>query len=157
VVDRKPIADRFWPRVRKGTPDECWTWVGSTTSAGYGSLGTGGRHGPNVYAHRYSWEAHNGPLPPGVEVCHRCDNPACVNPGHLFLGTHADNMRDAWEKRRLSEGERHVSSKLTQAGVALIRSLYAAGGVTQYTLAELFRVSRGCIEHVVHRSTWARE
>jgi len=98
-----PIA-RFWPKVQK-TPT-CWLWVAGKTHFGYGRFTAGGV-GSQIDAHRFSWELHHGPIPAGMHVCHHCDTPACVNPGHLFLGTHSDNMRDASQKGRLKSGRTH--------------------------------------------------
>lgn len=89
--------DGFLPRVEPEPMSGCWLWTGSIGSHGYGDLRTGGVH---YLAHRLSWELHHGHIPPGLSVLHRCDNQRCVNPGHLFIGTHADNMRDMWSKGR---------------------------------------------------------
>jgi hypothetical protein len=91
---------RFWRFVRKG--DGCWEWTGGRTAAGWhGRFAVKAtRPAVIVMAHRFSWELHYGPIPDGMEVCHHCDNPPCGRPDHLFLGTHADNMRDAGNKGR---------------------------------------------------------
>ena len=99
-----PIEQRFWPRVDKS--GECWVWTGAI-SHGYGVVGTGGHSGV-VRVHRLSWELAIGPIPKGLHVLHRCDNPPCVNPAHLFLGTQADNMRDMREKGRARK--RHINA-----------------------------------------------
>lgn len=93
------IADRFWPKVDRGSTDECWPWRGSLSSRGYGQFYMEGRTRP---AHRVAWELHHGQLfPEGMDGCHTCDNPPCVNPLHIFPGTASDNARDAVAKGRL--------------------------------------------------------
>lgn len=87
----------FWERVSLGDKDECWLWLGATTEAGYGTLTI--NHKP-LGAHRMSWILMNGEIPKGMNVCHKCDIPPCVNPNHLFLGTHQENMDDKVKKGR---------------------------------------------------------
>lgn len=93
---RAAQAPRFWLRVDRS--GDCWRWTGTHKATGYGRLSWGGRRA--APAHRVAWELTHGVIPDGVHVLHRCDNPTCVNPAHLFLGTHADNMSDRREKGR---------------------------------------------------------
>ena len=110
-MPRKP-PQPFWDRCIPEPNTGCWLWMDCAHEFGYGLLKIGGRKGPVVRAHRYAWELHNGPIPRGLFVCHRCDNPPCCNPAHLFLGTNADNVRDMRRKGRGFDipprpGERH--------------------------------------------------
>lgn len=96
-MTRASLQDRLWAKV--DTAGECWTWTG-TTSQGYGKIQAGRRGEGWLWVHRVSWELQNGPVPDGLQVLHRCDNPPCVRPSHLFLGTQVDNIRDMWAKGR---------------------------------------------------------
>jgi hypothetical protein len=93
------LAARFWDKVKKGGPDECWPFQGKRHRQGYGLLNRSGRQ---TTAHRVAWELSFGPIPSGLQGLHHCDNPPCCNPGHLFLGTPADNMEDARRKGKFN-------------------------------------------------------
>lgn len=130
---------------------ECWGFLGFRNLSGYGQMTEGGRV---VGAHRVAWELANGPIPPGLEVCHSCDNPPCCNPDHLFLGTHAENMTDAGRKgrawRRGDQNEANANHRLSDIQVAAIRQRYAAGGVSQRSLAREFGVTQAQVWNIVH-------
>lgn len=116
---------RFWPKVDKS--GDCWMWTAAKIPTGYGRLRRSKKDDGWAYAHRVSWEIHNGPIPSGLCVLHKCDNPPCVNPEHLWLGTMADNMRDRDRKGRQARGRRMAEStgkrKLTEQQAIEILSL----------------------------------
>lgn len=126
-----PVQDRFWPKVDKRGPDECWPWLASVTSNGYGKILVNGRLEP---APRVSFVLAHGEIPAGLWVLHRCDNPPCVNPAHLFVGTRSDNVRDMYAKGRDRSpmplglhGEKHPMAKHSDATVLAIREATLAG------------------------------
>lgn len=142
---------------------------------GYGTFRVGGRDGYTEKAYRFSWMAFIGPIPDGLCVCHACDNPSCVNPSHLFLGTHKDNMQDAWRKGRIKghgrgggfgdrngththperypRGETHNFARLTEAEVRAILAEHAAGR-TVYRIAKDRSLSWWCVGRIVRKIGW---
>ena len=148
----------FWKQVDKNGPTpavapeigRCWVWQGAKDRDGYGRFGGSAPR----RAHRRSYQMEYGVLPADALVCHRCDNPSCVNPDHLFLGTHADNHADRGVKGRTASGERNGFHRLTADEVADIRARYAAGGVTQVTLAKTFGVCSATISNITSRRYW---
>lgn len=153
---RLTTEERFWSFVDKQpTPDGCWIWKAGIGSHGYGSFRWGQEKGHST-AHRYSFQlAHpNEPIPEGVFVCHTCDNRRCVRPDHLWLGSAADNSRDASIKGRVARGERQYAAKLTEADVRAIRARYAIGGISQQTLAIEYRVSQWTISAITLGIIW---
>lgn len=106
-MDREKLAKnalaRYNRNVIRREDDECWGWRGTKDNDGYGSMGA---FGVQTHAHRYSWLINFGAIPPGMFVCHKCDNPECTNPNHLFLGTPKDNIHDAMRKGRFHGGRR---------------------------------------------------
>lgn len=158
----KTLNEKFWPKVRLGRPDECWIWQGNTrANGGYGLLTLGSSKNQRHYrAHRISWELAHGPIPTGMHVCHRCDNPPCVNPKHLFLGTRYENMQDMLDKGRhrsnwpRKHGTINWNAKLTDEQVLLIRARYSAGGISQGQLAKEYGISQSVMSAIVSRRLW---
>jgi len=144
-----PLPERLWTRV-DSTKNGCWPWSGNTLR-GYGRLRFQNR---DHIAHRVAWELTYGPIPDGMCVLHRCDNPPCCNPKHLFLGTQQDNIDDRDHKGRTTRGEGVVISVLTKEDVRKIRSSYAQGGYTQKALAEIYGVDRTTVSRVIQLKTW---
>jgi hypothetical protein len=152
-------AERFWAKVDKS--GECWEWSGYFNRGGYGRFWLNRK---NVSPHRYSYILHHPLTIDLLEhreicVCHRCDNPKCVNPAHLFLGSQGDNMRDRETKgranRTIEKGEKHPASKLTETQVREIRGRYANGGITQQTLGIEYGVSKATIGYIINRKSWS--
>jgi hypothetical protein len=144
---------RFWNRVTKQA-DGCWLYS-SSTNRGYAHVSLFGRA---IYAHRASWILAHGEIPPGMQVCHRCDVRHCVNPDHLWLGTAAENIadRDAKGRHRPVNGERHGSVKLTDAQIAELRAR-ASAGEQQRSLATAYGIAESYVSRIVRGVRRAEE
>ncbi len=177
---KRPVEDRFWEKVDKSCPNGCWEWT-AKKKFGYGRFFVNGKF---RQAHRVSYEMIVGPIPDGLCACHKCDNPSCVRPEHIFLGTHAENMRDAVIKGRIPSGDRHILrrhperaargdrsgarmhperlprgedngySRVTSSQVIAIRAAYASGGVTQRELGERYGITQSNVSAILMRKTW---
>ena len=173
------IQRLFWAKVKK--TDNCWEWTAATWGKGYGVY----RHkNKSRSAHRLSYEIANGPIPEGLLVLHKCDNPKCVRPDHLWLGTHADNMADCVRKGRNAKGERQRlavlgrvpsgethwthrdpnkvprgeqsgKTPLKERQVREMRDRYAQGGVLMRELAAEYGISLAGVHKIIHRLNWA--
>lgn len=157
--------EHFWKRVDKKEIDACLLWRGAKFTNGYGCIGIGRKCRGT---HRVAWELTHGKIPNGLFVLHKCDNKPCVNPAHLWLGTHKDNMADMVAKGRQASGDRnssrqhperlrfvrgvdHGQAKLTEASVVAIRS--ATG--TQVSIAKIFGISQSVVSQIRSRQLWA--
>jgi hypothetical protein len=147
---------RFWAKVQKlSAPDSCWIWIASQDKDMYGKfrLSEKGKK-IDIRAHQYAWQLHTGrPIPKGIQVCHKCDHPYCVNPSHLFIGTTQCNTKDRHEKNRDAKGETHGMSKLAEDQVREIRCLYESG-VTQEEIAKQFSVVQSTVSAIVLATHW---
>ncbi len=149
------VSRRFWAKVNKQSSG-CWEWTAHLGAGGYGAI----KFRENVDcawrdvgAHRVSWWLTHGKMPT-LYVLHRCDNPKCVNPDHLFLGTAKDNLDDMWAKGRANlsnrpKGENHPYSSITNAQANQIRLEYSRGGIRQTDLAEKYGISQPAISRII--------
>jgi plasmid maintenance system antidote protein VapI len=142
----------FWSKVAISTPDECWIWQGRKPE-GYGRIFLDGKTYP---AHRIAYELTNGPIPEGLLIRHKCDNPPCCNPAHLLPGTLLDNVMDRVERGRTRwfTGENVYCAKLTDENVAYIREQYQLRQMSQPALARKFGVTVAAISSVVRNKSW---
>lgn len=153
---KKAMWKRLFERTRINLdPGACWMWS-RPRKDGYGDLRDPKKLSKKVLAHRAMFELFNGPIPEGLGVLHKCDNPGCVNPEHLFLGTHTDNMQDMAAKGRtgIRRGEDQPGTTLTEAKVREIRRRHA-GGESQDSLAKVFGVGQSSISRICLRLKWA--
>ena len=143
------LSERFWLYVRK--KDGCWEWLSYKDNNGYGRINYGGKP---FLAHRLSYMLKYGDIPAGKVVCHRCDNPGCTNPDHLFLGTQADNVEDMHAKGRATKrglkGSAHHQARISEDDVRAIRG----SGMSGAELAEKYGMSRTNIYDILNGKTW---
>lgn len=155
----RPLAERFAEKYEPCLVTGCWLWTDAPNSTGYGRLLV---NGAVIGAHRISYELHNGPIPAGLCVCHRCDTPPCVNPAHLFLGTAKDNSDDKYAKGRNRvgipnppRGEAQGSARLTAEIVSELRlACHAGRDLDRSALAECLGVSQGTLSRAIAGRTW---
>jgi len=146
-------SERFAASIDRSGGNGCWLWTGNLFKDGYGKMSENGKH---VRAHRYSYQTYHGPIPTGTSVLHKCDVRDCVNPAHLFLGTHRENMADMTAKNRSPFGGKNPMAKLTAENVAEIRRRYAAGGISQRALGAEFSVGDMAISLIVNGKRWSK-
>jgi hypothetical protein len=150
------IQQRFHQRYEWCMTD-CWNWTASKTKGGYGNIGwMFDKTRYNVLSHRLSYELYNSPIPNDMVVRHMCDNPSCVNPNHLILGTQQDNTRDMFARNRDNKavGEKQAQSVLTESQVSEIRDKYIPGKYSMTKLAEEYGVWHSTIRLIVRNITW---
>lgn len=156
-MSHKPalIAERFWRKIDKsGGPDACWPWVGGwIDDDGYGRFDV--THSVNIPASKMAYELTHGKLPKGMLACHTCDNRLCCNPAHIYAGTHADNNKDTFRRRRRShKGEANPPARLDSDQVTAIRQLFQSRAITQKLIAQICGVDHTTISCIVRRKSW---
>jgi hypothetical protein len=176
----KPLAMRFWRKVDRGSSDGCWLWIGARRGS-YGMFRP--TADTQISSHRMAYELANGPIPDGLCVCHRCDNPLCVRPDHLWLGTIGENNADRVAKGRSATGDRsgprlhperlrrgpgsypnrrpemyqgtnNKRARLTNEIVTAIRAEYATGTTTQEAIGRKYGISQPHVQQIVSRRIW---
>lgn len=147
----KSVKERFDSMYVRIPFGGCWIWVGALKNKfGHGAFKVGPRKSKVEFAHRMSWQLVNGEIPDGMCVCHECDNPSCVNPDHLFIGTSADNTRDKVEKGRHVFGSAVHNANIDESIAKQIKSAFLPTKV----LAEMFGISRQSAADIVYGRTW---
>jgi hypothetical protein len=146
------LIKRFFEKFGVGQSNECWNWKASTAGRGYGQIKLP-KTRKQIYAHRLSYEIHNGELPDGMMVLHSCDNPRCVNPAHLSLGTGKENLEDMAMKGRHLYGERNTEHKLTEEQVNAIFDL-SESGMSQHEISRRFDVGQPQVGRILRGERW---
>lgn len=158
IENKNNVYQRLIQHMEINKTSGCWEWVGSKRN-GYGRMIIGSRTDgtrKSVSAHRVSYELNFGEIPDGMEVCHKCDNPCCINPDHLFLGTKQDNAadRDAKGRNIVFTGEEQPRAKLTKKAVKDARWERAYKGTSFQTLADRYGVSKRTMQNAIKGVTW---
>lgn len=153
MLSKEELIKRFEERVMPVPYSGCWIWMLSLRHFGYGQFGVASDK--SVLAHRFSYEVYKGEIPKGMLVCHACDTPSCVNPDHLFLGTHKDNTQDMLRKGRFNPptGERQHVSKLKWEDVPSIKEMYA-NGISQSKIAKQYGLHQSTVSVLLNNKTW---
>jgi hypothetical protein len=156
---KKTLKERFFSKVECIPFHTCWEWIGAKSKKGYGSFWSGDYSIGTIETHRQSWIIHNGAIPNGMHVLHKCDNPSCVNPAHLFLGTNMDNVKDMRDKGRnvnppIHIGEANPISILTEDQVKIIKNEWEGYKGQQAALARRFKVHRSTIYAIINGRNW---
>src|ERR1017187_1848229 len=138
------LPQRYWDRIRQTTDDACWFWTGNQNAYGYGQISIDGL---DLLAHRIAWTIASGPILKGMCVLHRCDMRSCVNPKHLFLGSHADNTADMMVKGRVARGFQLPQTRLSDNDVRTIRAL--AGKMSQSRIAARFGIRANHVSRIL--------
>jgi len=156
---KEESIERFWNKVDKNGPSlkkemtNCWLWKGAIDKSGYGIMCMKKHFKRQTSAHRISWTLINGKIPELKEICHKCDNPRCVRPDHLFVGTHKENMNDRDGKNRNAKGELNGRSKINSNDVIKIRKLSESG--LKYTkISNMYKIDRKTVKDIVVRKLW---
>lgn len=154
--------DLFWQKVDRKSYDECWNWLAGLHGGKCKQYGLFWDGNKTISAHRFSYSLHFGEIPGGICVCHKCDNPSCVNPHHLFLGTHQDNEDDKLSKNRQAigikngmAGTKNWNNKLSVDNIIQIRKLYDLKVMNQKELSNRFGVKDSQISRIINRKRWA--
>jgi predicted XRE-type DNA-binding protein len=152
-MNTRPIELRLWEKINKLSINECWPWMGSLTDKGYGRLTNNRRIS---LAHRLVFESVKGKIPSDIFVCHKCDNPRCCSPRHLFLGTAADNNSDRHTKGRNArqKGENNGMAKITEDEVFEIRRLAKTAKLSQTIIAERYGLTQSMVSRIKRGIAW---
>lgn len=146
-----PVKEtHFW--LDTSIINDCWVWTCYRDKKGYGLLTWNGR---TRRAHHIAWILAYGSVPVGLQVLHKCDNPSCVKPSHLWLGTNADNVRDKMAKNRGCKGEHHGAARLTESDIEQIKTLYNVHMYLQKDIAAAYKIDRSHVSRIVNNKKWS--